>query len=247
MRDETFLRDEDRLPWLETVEPDEEEGPSWGRMIALGIVALAVIAGVVLAIVMIQKREPSGTGQLIPPPSGPYKVRPAEPGGLKVLGEGDSAIATSQGKDQGTGAIDLNAVPEAPVATGRVALPTPTPTPAAAADKPARATVAEVPQRGAKLVASRPLTADRPAAAPSAGSGSTVQLGAFPSMAVANSSWERFAKRFAYIAPLTHSVQPVARDGKTLYRLRVDAGSANQAAELCGRLRVAGEDCFVAG
>ena len=29
-------------------------------------------------------------------------------------------------------------------------------------------------------------------------------------------------------------------------RLRVDAGSANQAADICGRLRVAGETCFVA-
>jgi hypothetical protein len=41
-------------------------------------------------------------------------------------------------------------------------------------------------------------------------------------------------------------VQPVAREGKTLYRLRVNAGSAAAAADLCGRLRVAGEDCFLA-
>ncbi len=39
-------------------------------------------------------------------------------------------------------------------------------------------------------------------------------------------------------------VQPVASNGKTLYRLRVNAGSANQAADICGRLRVAGESCF---
>ena len=41
-------------------------------------------------------------------------------------------------------------------------------------------------------------------------------------------------------------VQPVAANGKTLYRLRVNAGGANQAADICGRLRVAGESCFVA-
>ena len=39
---------------------------------------------------------------------------------------------------------------------------------------------------------------------------------------------------------------PVATGGRTLYRLRVNAGSANQAADICGRLRVAGESCFVA-
>ena len=41
-------------------------------------------------------------------------------------------------------------------------------------------------------------------------------------------------------------VQQVASNGQTIYRLRVNAGSANQAADICGRLRVAGESCFVA-
>ena len=41
-------------------------------------------------------------------------------------------------------------------------------------------------------------------------------------------------------------MQPVASGGKTLYRLRVNAGGANQAADICGRLKVAGESCFVA-
>ncbi|CAN5718467.1 hypothetical protein BH11PSE6_BH11PSE6_23330 [soil metagenome] len=36
-------------------------------------------------------------------------------------------------------------------------------------------------------------------------------------------------------------------NGNTVYRLRVNAGSANQASELCGKLKVAGEACFVAG
>ncbi len=57
---------------------------------------------------------------------------------------------------------------------------------------------------------------------------------------------DRFSKRFSYLAPLGKSVQSVAIGGRTLYRLRVNAGSANQAADICGRLRVAGESCFVA-
>ncbi len=242
MRDEIFLRDEDRLPWLETVEPDEEPGRSWGRIVALVVVGLAVIGGIVLAIVSLQGRDPSGTGQLIPAEVGAYKVRPDEPGGLKVEGEGDSAIATSAGKDAGTGAIDLNAVPETPVTVTRAPVVAPTAEPEAG-----RNAVARVPERGGRLVAAAPLTVDRPVKAGAAGGGSLVQLGAYPSQAVANASWDRFAKRFGYLAPLTKTVEPVARDGKTLYRLRVDAGSANQAAELCGRLRVAGEACFVAG
>ncbi|MEG8057990.1 SPOR domain-containing protein [Sphingomonas sp. 22L2VL55-3] len=73
-----------------------------------------------------------------------------------------------------------------------------------------------------------------------------VQLGAYPSEAVANAAWANFSKRFAYVGALGKSVQPVAAGGRTLYRLRVNAGSANQAADICGRLRVAGETCFVA-
>ncbi|WP_447341537.1 SPOR domain-containing protein, partial [Mycobacterium tuberculosis] len=62
----------------------------------------------------------------------------------------------------------------------------------------------------------------------------------------ANAAWTTFSKRFSYLAPLGKSVQSVATGGRTLYRLRVNAGSANQAADICGRLRVAGESCFVA-
>ena len=73
-----------------------------------------------------------------------------------------------------------------------------------------------------------------------------MQLGAYPSEAVANAAWASFSKRFGYLAPLGKSVQPVVAGGKTLYRLRVNAGGANQAADICGRLKVAGESCFVA-
>ena len=80
-------------------------------------------------------------------------------------------------------------------------------------------------------------------AAPAKGAGS-VQLGAFSSEAAANSAWERLAKRFAYLEPLTHSVVEVKTGDKTIYRLRASgAGAAN----ICGRLRIAGEDCVPLG
>jgi hypothetical protein len=36
------------------------------------------------------------------------------------------------------------------------------------------------------------------------------------------------------------------KDGQAIWRLRVNAGSNGQARELCGRLKVAGEGCFIA-
>lgn len=237
--DEMDLRDEDRLPWLETVTPDEPERVGVGRMIAAVVLGLGVLAAIVFGIYKVQRPHGPADGTLIAAQEGDYKVKPNEPGGLKVEGEGDSAIATSAGKGAGNGAIDLKAVPETPVA-GKQAR--------AAATKPegGRNAVTQVPMSGGKLVAAAPVTAKPAVAAAGAVSGSVVQLGAFPSEGSANAAWTSFSRRFAYIAALGKTVQPVAKDGHTLYRLRVNAGSADQAADICGRLRVAGETCFVA-
>lgn len=230
---------EDRLPWLETVEPDEAAGPPLGRVLALVLLGLAILAAIIFAVYKLQHRETSADGELIAAQEGDYKVRPDDPGGLKVKGEGTTAVATSAGKT-GNGAIDLKAVPEAPV-DGRRAQPLPA--------KPAqggRNAVAQIPASGGRLAAKPPLTTGGAVAPGAASGGSLVQLGAYPSEAVANSAWDSFARRFSYLSALGKSVQPVASGGKTLYRLRVNAGGANQAADICGRLKVAGESCFVA-
>ncbi len=238
MAEDMDLREEDRLPWLETVEPDETETVGIGRVIALVVLGLAVLAAIIFGIYKLQQRAPTGDGQLIAAQEGDYKVKPDEPGGLKVKGEGDAAVATSAGKS-GNGAIDLRGVPEAPV-DGRRAVA------AKKADAAGRNAVAQVPASGGRLVAAAPIAPSRSGVAGSASGGSLVQLGAYPSEASANTAWTAFSKRFAYVATLGKSVQPVAAGGRTLYRLRVNAGSANQAADICGRLRVAGETCFVA-
>jgi hypothetical protein len=237
-----FAREgEDRLPWLETVEPDEPPQRSWGRIIAGLLVTVAAVVALVIGVRSYRAHEPSGNGDLIAAPGGDYKVKPDDPGGLKVSGEGNSAIATSAGKGAGSGAIDLKAVPEAPVAGRRVAAH-----PAAATVPAGASAVAAVPAQGGRLVAVSPVAVAHAAASAGTGGGSLVQLGAYPSEATANAAWTNFAKRFGYVAALGKSVQPVAIGGHTLYRLRVNAGSANQAADICGRLKVAGEACFVA-
>jgi len=240
MVDNVDLREEDRLPWLETVQEDEPEGPPLGRVIVAVLLGLAVLSLIIFGIYKLQTRPQGGDGELIAAQEGDYKVKPDEPGGLKVAGEGDSAVATSAGKAAGTGAIDLNAVPEKPVNGKRASAK-----PAASNAGAGHAASTAVPQSSGRLVAAAPMTAGKPAASGPASGGALVQLGAFPSEAAANTAWNGYAKRFGYLAPLGKSVQPVATGGRTLYRLRVNAGSANQAADICGRLRVAGESCFV--
>jgi hypothetical protein len=79
-----------------------------------------------------------------------------------------------------------------------------------------------------------------PAAQPAAPSGPAIQLGAFSSQAAAQNAWRAMSGRFRYLAPLTHSIQPVQAGGRTLYRLRA---SGPGSADVCRRLQVAGETC----
>ena len=247
MADEFDLRPfandgEDRLPWLETVQPDDERpARSWGRIIGGVLVAVLAVVALVFGIRSYRQHQMGGNGELIAAQEGDYKVKPDDPGGLRIPGEGTAAISTSAGRNGGTGAIDLTALPEAPVtATRPAARPSPV-----ATNGGGHNTVTQVPARGGKLVAAPPVVAP-PAAANGGGGGSLVQLGAFPSEGAANAAWANYSKRFSYVAALGKSVQTVSIGGKTLYRLRVNAGSANAAADICGRLKVAGEPCFVA-
>jgi hypothetical protein len=232
------LSDEDRLPWLEPVdEMVEERGGISFAWVAplLGLMALAAIA--VGAVWWWQNREiaPSGSGELIQAPKQPYKVRPTEEGGTKFEGQGDVVYKTSQGQ-QVEGNLDLNAVPEAPVARVPAAAVTPAPQP-----KAGSSATAAVEESSEKLVAKAP-----PAPiAPEGPTGATMQLGAFPSEASAKKTWEAMSKRFAYLAELNQMVMKAQVNGRTYYRLRVTAGSAAHAKDVCARLRVAGENCLL--
>jgi cell division protein FtsN len=79
-----------------------------------------------------------------------------------------------------------------------------------------------------------------------AGTGTTLQLGAFSSAAKAEAAWTSLSGRYTWLGGLTKRIEPVARDGATLYRLRA-SGSADSAtaAANCARLKVAGEACVV--
>jgi len=218
------LADEDRLPWLEAVEEeDEESGPSLAKLVAAIVIGLAAIGLIVGGVFWLGNRggPAGGDGELIAAPEGEYKIKPSDPGGMNVAGAGDTAFAASQGA-QPKGRVNADGVPEAPVTPQRPAAATP---------------------QGQAQPRAPAQPAPRPApAAPQAGGGATIQLGAFSSQAAATRAWTGLAARFRYLAPLAHNVVPATVGGRTVYRLRASgAGSA----DVCRRLRVAGEDCSV--
>jgi len=228
--EELEVGDEDRLPWLEAVEEEEGgEGPSAAKLVAWIVIGLITIGIVVGGLFWLGNRGGPGAGNdVIAAPEGDYKVRPDNPGGMNVSGEGDVSAAASAGA-QPQGNLNVNAVPETPVTR---AAPAPRPAPALA---PPPAT--PPPARAPAPAPAHPAPAPPPAAA-----GATIQLGAFSSQAGAARAWTALAARFRYLAPLGHSVVAAEVGGRTLYRLRA---SGADAASVCRRLQVAGEACSV--
>ena len=110
-----------------------------------------------------------------------------------------------------------------------------------AAGKPAPAKAA--PQEKSKPAA--PVKAADTKPEPPASGSAMVQLGAFSSEGAAARAWTNLSKRFAYLAELNRVISPAKIGDGTVYRLRVSAGTAANASNLCGKLRVAGENCVV--
>lgn len=240
------MRDEDRLPWLEAVEEDDDDGISIGKMVGGVLVALIAIALVIGGIFWLRDRnaDPANGAELIAAPEEDYRVRPSEAGGMEVEGEGDAAFEASEGGSP-EGRIDRNATPEEPVAGRRVA--------ANGGDREASGgdSSARIPASNQRLeeAAPRRETANAGNASrsnvPSASSGRLIQLGAYSSQAAANSAWTEITGRASFLGSLNKTVTSVNAGGRTLYRLRAVAGSADAARQICSRLRSAGEACSV--
>jgi cell division septation protein DedD len=247
------LEDEDRLPWLEAVEDEEDDpGVGVGKLIAAliaGLIALGLIVG---GVFWLRERSAaggsSGEGELIAAPDGNYKEKPEAPGGMQVEGQGDVAYSASEGADVNS-AIDLTAIPETPVTEPKapaaiepVHTPAPAPKPAAVVSKASPAPAKPAPA-AAKFAPPKPAPVTAaPIEAASSGPGSTIQLGAFSSEAKANAAWKSLSGRFSFLGGLTSSITPVTSNGSTLYRLRTSVGDAKG---VCAKLRIAGESCAV--
>lgn len=212
---------EEPLPWLAPVEDeDEPRGISARRMIAA--LVIVVLAGLIVAgtFFWLGRRETVviGPPELIKAPPGPYKVKPPTKGGLDITGESETAFETSAGEDKDS-RLDLNKLPETPVAKPPKAEP--------------KAPPAEV---------KAPVAKETPEPKPSATPGSVVQLGAFANQAQAARAWTALSSRFPSVAALDKLIIPFSGG----IRLRADAGSPAQAKQVCQTLKAAGENCFIA-
>ena len=98
-----FAHEDGRLPWLEADDDAEEPGVDTGRVVTFVVVSLVVL-GLVIGALWWFFRDRSETtmvadGSTIHAPAGPYKTKPAKPGGAEAVGTGDTSFAVAEGKE----------------------------------------------------------------------------------------------------------------------------------------------------
>lgn len=97
------LDEEERLPWLESADDDDDEGAiDSGRLVRLALIGVGLLVAIVGALWFFSHRGPADdqvAGGVIAAPSEPYKEAPKDAGGKTFAGTGDSAFAVSEGKN----------------------------------------------------------------------------------------------------------------------------------------------------
>ena len=248
------LGDEDRLPWLEAADDYEDDGEvSPTRLLVMVLGGLILIGAVLGGLWWMQNGGARGEGELIVAQKGDYKVTPSNDAAKTFDGEGDASFAASEGAEP-SGKVDASRMPEEPAASPAEREAAAKAVKKAESDKAAatKALVAKgtadksAADKGKPAPAATSVKTVEPAkAAPAPAGGAMIQLGAFSSEAAAAKAWTNLSKRFGYLANLNQSVSPATVESGKVYRLRATAGSAANAQSLCGKLRVAGENCVV--
>jgi hypothetical protein len=168
---------------------------------------------------------------------GPVRVKPSDPGGMKVAGA----------EDLSTGAEMLAPEPEKP-ALRALRAKAPKPAPQIAAAKTPIVAAAAAPPVIAATPAPQRASATEILPAADEPAGTAVQLAAFDSQASAEQDWGKLAEKIpGMFNGHKPRVERATLAGHTIYRLRT-GGFANLAAatEFCGKVRAKGEDCSIA-
>jgi cell division protein FtsN len=120
----------ERLPWLESDDDEDEGQVDTGRLVAFAVIGTMALALVLGALWWFTRENPEGTqvasGDTIAAPPGPYKVKPADPGGREVAGTGDTSFEVAEGHEVDA-RIAESPAPRPSIATTATASPTPKP------------------------------------------------------------------------------------------------------------------------
>ena len=92
---------DERLPWLESVDGEFDEGVDSGRIVAFALVGLLAVVALVGALWWFTRDRPDpemvADGSTIEAPAASYKFKPSEKGGEEVAGTGDTSFKVAEG------------------------------------------------------------------------------------------------------------------------------------------------------
>ena len=229
------------------VRPSNDGGPPW-RMLAIGGgLAAALVVGGALVWGVSRMSGPRSV-PLIEADPRPFKVRPDDPGGLRVPNQDELIFDRNRGPAQ-PGRAQLAPEPEAPrldALRAQVAQPAPRPV-APAPSAPAAAPASPAPQAVAPQ-ATAPAAAPAARLSPAPTGSIRVQLGALTSEEAARGEWDRLARRHPdLLGAFRPQIVRFEREGQaTLYRLRT-GGFADVAAarDFCEQARARSMPCAI--
>jgi hypothetical protein len=245
-------------------------GPPWRVIIIAG--SVLVVGALIAALVWGFSRGSSRNAPLIEADARPIKVRPDNPGGLRVPNQDELIFDRNRGARPATqGALAPEAekprvdqlraqlAERAAQEAARGAPPPPAPAPAqpaapqaaprsapqtATPSAPATTSALNAPS----LPAPVPTTAER--FAPVANGRAQVQLGALPSEAAARGEWDRLQKRVPeFLGNRRVTLAPFDREGQTtLYRIRTGGfADAATARAFCEEMKTRSIPCMAVG
>lgn len=130
----TLAGEDEKLPWLETgEEEDEAGGVDSGRIFGFVLLALLALGAFLGGIWWFGNRAPDAElvadGSTIEAPPGPYKEKPADPGGKQFEGTGNLAPAVGEGERR-EGRLAASPSVDVPKTGSTSAAPGTAPTPA---------------------------------------------------------------------------------------------------------------------
>lgn len=279
MNQDRDLVEEERQARLAARADDRPRPSGSGPGMDSGTRKLALVAGGLGALLVLMVggwsllgHRPAGIPVLGPPP-GPVRVKPADPGGMQLMGaqvaqtNGPGAQALAPGPEEAAPQAleaqvnaarkaDQPAVPTSTSEAGHDATPVPAAPPIdpeSGAGNLTRAPLVHAPLDHAPVAmppaAPEPAPAPDTSDAPAASVGRhAVQLAALDSDQAARAEWTRLAhKAPSLFGGRTPVVVTAARDGKQFFRLRTGGfSSIADATAFCGKVKAAGIACTLA-
>jgi len=215
----------------------EPAGAAW-RMVAVAGGLLGVMALGALGWWGIQRLGSAASVPVVEADPRPFKVRPDDPGGLRVPNQSEMILERPAHRAQSPAQAGRpgNVAPpaEAPNLEGLRAAVAPPPAPV---PSPVQATLPATPAAPASA----------PAAAPSLfGGRTTVQLGALPTAEAARAEWDRLARRLPELFDgRSPTIQRFEREGAApMFRLRLTGlADGDAAGRFCEQVRGRGGAC----